>query len=57
MKLLHLFLKTPEFYEGLENMLDLYVSVATKALAEGVAESMENFVDIHAENKRAFGYF
>ena len=52
MKVLHLFLKTPELYEGLENILDLYVSVATKTHAEGVAESMGNFVDIHAEKKR-----
>ena len=52
MKVLHLFLKTPELYEGLENILDLYVSFATKNHAEGVAESMLNFVGIHAEKKR-----
>ena len=51
MKVLHLFLKTPELYEGLVNIIDLYVSVATKTHAEGVAESVGNFVDIHGEKK------
>ena len=52
MKVLHLFLKTPELYDGLHDFLHLYVSVATKTHAEGVAESMGNFVEIHSEKKR-----
>jgi hypothetical protein len=38
----------------LENILDLdlYVSVATKTHAEGVPESMGNFVDMLAKQKR-----
>ena len=52
MKVLHLFLKTPELYKTLKNLLHLCISVATKTHAEGVAESMGNFVDIHAEKKR-----
>ena len=49
-----LFLKTPELYKGLEKTLDLYVPVATKTYAVGVAESMGNFVDIHAEKKEVW---
>ena len=52
MKLLHLFLKSEELYEGLPNFLHLFVSAATKTHAEGVAESMGNYVEMHAEQKR-----
>ena len=52
MKVLHLFLKSDELYEGLDKFLHLFVSVATKTHAEGVAESMGNYVEMHAEKKR-----
>ena len=52
MKLLHLFLKSEELYECLPNFLHLFVSAATKTHAEGVAESMGNYVEMHAEKKR-----
>ena len=35
--------------------LHLFLSVATKTHAEGVAESMDNIIDIHAEKKRGLG--
>ena len=52
MKVLHLFLKSPELSEGLKDFLHLFVSASTKAHAEGVAESMGNYVEMHAEKKR-----
>ena len=35
MKVLHLYLKSPELYEGLKDFLNLFISVATKTHAEG----------------------
>ena len=52
MKVLHLFLKSETLYEGLPNFLHLFLSAATKTHAEGVAESMGNYVEMHAEKKR-----
>ena len=52
MKVLHLFLKSEELYEDLPNFLHLFVSAATKTHAEGVAESMGNYIEMHAEKKR-----
>ena len=52
MKVLHLFLKSAELYDGLKDFLHLFVSAATKTHAEGVAESVGNYVEIHAVKKR-----
>ena len=52
MKVLHLFWKSEDLYEGLSDFLHLFVSAANKTHAEGVAESMGNYVEMHAEKKR-----
>ena len=52
MKVLHLFLKFRELYDGLESVLHLLVRVASKTHAEGVAESMGNYVDFYSDKKR-----
>ena len=52
MKVLHLFLKFPELYEGLDSVLHLILRCASKTHAEGVAESMGNYVDFYSDKKR-----
>ena len=54
MKVLPLFLKIPEFYQDIQDILHLCISVATKIHAEGVAESMGNFIDISDVGREAF---
>ena len=45
MKVLHLLLKIPEFYEGIPGVLHLFLRCSTKTDAAAVAESMGNYVD------------
>ena len=45
MKVLHLFLKFHELYSDIPGVLHLMLRCATKTHAEGVAESMGNYVD------------
>ena len=52
MKVLHLLLKFSELYEGLSGVLHLFLRCATKTHAEGVAESMGNYVDFYSDKKR-----
>ena len=52
MKVLHLFLKEAALYSGVEQFLSIFIQCAVKTHAEGVAESMGNYVDIHAEKRR-----
>ena len=51
-KILQLFLKEEGLSAGIELFLSLYLQCAVKTHAEGVAESMGNYVDIHAEKRR-----
>ena len=53
MKVLHLFLKEESLYSGIELFLSIFVKCAVKTHAEGVAESMGNYIDIHSEKRRA----
>ena len=52
MKVLHLLLKFPELYEGISGVLHLFLRCAAKTHAEGVAESMGNYIDMYSEKKR-----
>ena len=52
MKVLHLFLKFAELYEGLSLVLHLFLRCAAKTHAEGVAESMGNYIDFYSDKKR-----
>ena len=52
MKTLHLFLKFPELYNGIAGFLHLFLRCSTKTHAEGVAESMGNYVDFYSDKKR-----
>ena len=52
MKVLHLLLKFPEFYEGIPGVLHLFLRCSTKTHAEAVAESMGNYVDTYSDKKR-----
>ena len=52
MKVLHLLLKFSELYEDLSGVLHLFLRCATKTHAEGVAESIGNYVDFYADRKR-----
>ena len=51
-KILHLFLKTESLYSDIEKFLCLYLQCAVKTHAEGVAESMGSYVDIHSNKRR-----
>ena len=44
--------KFPELYEGLDSVLRLFLRCASKTHAEGVAESMGNYVDFYSDKKR-----
>ena len=52
MKVLHLFLKFPELYNNISNLLHLLLRCSTKTHAMGVAESMGNYVDFFSNKKR-----
>ena len=52
MKMLHLFLKEESLYSGIEMFMSLYLQSACKTHAEGVAESMGSYVDIHSDKRR-----
>ena len=52
MKLLHMFLRDQELSAGIEQFLSLFLQCAVKTHAEGVAESMGSYVDIHSEKRR-----
>ena len=52
LKLLHLFLKEPTLYQGLQEFIHLYLCCIIKTHAEGVAESMENIIEIHGDKRR-----
>ena len=51
-KMLHLFLKTESLYSDIEQFLCLYLQCAVKTHAEGFAESMGSYVDIHSDKRR-----
>ena len=51
MKIIYLYLKSAELYEVLLDFINLFVTVATKTHAEGLAESIGNYVEMHAEKK------
>ena len=51
-KLLHLIFKEQDLYIGLSDFLHLYLRCLVKTHAEGVVESMGNYVEIHGEKKR-----
>ena len=51
-KLLHLFYKEPILYSGLQDFLHLYLRCVVKTHAEGVVESMGNYIEIHSEKRR-----
>ena len=51
-KLLYLFLKEVSLYSGLEEFLHLYLRCLVKTHAEGVAESMGNYIEIHGDKRR-----
>ena len=51
-KLLHLFLKESSLYKGLENFLALFLRCLVKTHAEGVAESMGNYLEMHCDKRR-----
>ena len=55
MKFLHLFLREPELYQGVEHFLHLLLRCTMKTHAETVAESMLNLVDLHCEKRRGLG--
>ena len=55
MKFLHLFLREPELYRGIENFLHLLLRCVLKTHAETVAESMGNLVDLHCDKRRGLG--
>ena len=50
-KVLHLFTKFGDLFNGIENFLHLFLRCSVKAHAEAVAESMGNYIDYHS-NKR-----
>ena len=50
--MLHLFLKEESLYSGIEMFMSLYLQSASKTHAEGVAESMGSYVDIHSDKRR-----
>ena len=52
MKILHLFLREESLYMGIELFLSIFIKCSVKTHAEGVAESMGNYVDIHSEKRR-----
>ena len=52
MKILHLFLREESLYMGNELFLSIFIKCSVKTHAEGVAESMGNYVDIHSEKRR-----
>ena len=55
MKFLHLFLKEPELFKGIEVFIHLLLRCVVKTHAETVAESMGNLVDLHCEKRRGLG--
>ena len=52
MKILHLFLKFPTLYADIPDFLHLFLRCSAKTHAEGVAESMGNYVDFYSDKKR-----
>ena len=50
--LLHLILKEPSLFHGIQDFLHLYLRCLVKTHAEGVAESMGNYMDIHGDKRR-----
>ena len=48
MRILHLFYKEPVLYNGIKNFLHLYLRGLAKTHAEGVVESMGNYIEMHS---------
>ena len=51
-KFLHLIFKEQVLYNGIPDFLHLYLRCTVKTHAEGVVESMGNYVEIHSEKRR-----
>ena len=49
---LHLILEEPTLFHCIQNSLHLYLRCFVKTHAEGVAESMGNYMDIHVDKMR-----
>ena len=52
LKFYHLFLREEDLYTGIEDFLHFILRCATKTHAEGVAESMGNYVEMHSDKRR-----
>ena len=52
LKFYHLFLREEDLYTGIEDFLHFFLRCATKTHAEGVAESMGNYVEMHSDKRR-----
>ena len=52
MKFFHLFFKEPSLYSGLQDFLHLFLRYLVKTHAEGVVESMGNYVELHGDKRR-----
>ena len=48
----HLFLREEDLYTGIEDFLHFFLRCATKTHAEGVVESMGNYVEMHSDKRR-----
>ena len=52
MKLLHLFFKEPSLYSSFQGFLHPFLRCLVKTHAEGVVESMGNYVELHGDKRR-----
>ena len=52
-RILHLLLTESGLYNGIEEFLHLYLRCMVTTHAEGVAESMGNYINIHGDKRRA----
>ena len=52
MKFLHIFLKEKDLYTGIHNFLHFLLRCVMKTHAEGVAESMGNYIEMHCDKRR-----
>ena len=51
-KFLHIFMKEMTLYQGVERFLHFLLRCSVKTHAEGVAESMGNYIEMHSEKRR-----
>ena len=51
-KFLQLFLKERILFQGIESFLHFFLRCIVKTHAEGVAESMGNYIDLHSDKRR-----